>query len=212
MSICCLITKSCPTLSRSHGLLPARLLCPCDFPDKNTRVGCHFVSSRASSQPSYFDVLTFCLKNLHICAFTFNSNQLSERLSSEFQSSDWLQEESPLLSQMDYCLIFSTPDCLSSKFTQGFKLSNMFIKSDNDICRNFSLIMLLCCSMVLFYILYQLPKQQKKRGRVEWDPHIHSNEPGSVSHPHITSKVILLACPIYGPPGKKKIWAIVHEN
>ena len=26
-----------------HGLLPARLLCPWDFPGKNTRVGCHFL-------------------------------------------------------------------------------------------------------------------------------------------------------------------------
>ena len=26
-----------------HGLQPARLLCPWDFPGKNTRVGCHFL-------------------------------------------------------------------------------------------------------------------------------------------------------------------------
>ena len=26
-----------------HGLLPARLLCPRDFPGKNTGVGCHFL-------------------------------------------------------------------------------------------------------------------------------------------------------------------------
>ena len=26
-----------------HGLLPARLLCPWDFPGKNTGVGCHFL-------------------------------------------------------------------------------------------------------------------------------------------------------------------------
>ena len=26
-----------------HGLYPARLLCPLDFPVKNTGVGCHFV-------------------------------------------------------------------------------------------------------------------------------------------------------------------------
>ena len=26
-----------------HGLYPARLLCPQDFPDKNTGVGCHFL-------------------------------------------------------------------------------------------------------------------------------------------------------------------------
>ena len=26
-----------------HGMLPARFLCPWDFPDKNTRAGCHFL-------------------------------------------------------------------------------------------------------------------------------------------------------------------------
>ena len=30
-------------LSRSHGLQSARLLCPWDFPDKNTGVACHFL-------------------------------------------------------------------------------------------------------------------------------------------------------------------------
>ena len=29
-------------LLRSHGMQPARLLCPWDFPGKNTGVGCHF--------------------------------------------------------------------------------------------------------------------------------------------------------------------------
>ena len=29
--------------SSPHGLLPARLLCPQDFPGKNTGVGCHFL-------------------------------------------------------------------------------------------------------------------------------------------------------------------------
>ena len=28
---------------RPHGLEPIRLLCPWDFPDKNTGVGCHFL-------------------------------------------------------------------------------------------------------------------------------------------------------------------------
>ena len=28
---------------RPHGLWPARLLCPWDFPGKNTGVGCHFL-------------------------------------------------------------------------------------------------------------------------------------------------------------------------
>ena len=33
-----------------HGLQPSGLLCPWDFPGKNTEVGCHFFS-RESSQP-----------------------------------------------------------------------------------------------------------------------------------------------------------------
>ena len=40
---CCLVTKSCLILLWLHGLLPAGLLCPWDFPGKNTGVGCHFL-------------------------------------------------------------------------------------------------------------------------------------------------------------------------
>ena len=36
-----LVAKLCPTLSQPHGLQPSRLLCPRDFPSKNTGVGCH---------------------------------------------------------------------------------------------------------------------------------------------------------------------------
>ena len=35
---------------RPHGLQPARLLCPWDFPGKNTAAGCHFLL-QGSSQP-----------------------------------------------------------------------------------------------------------------------------------------------------------------
>ena len=38
----CSVTQSCPT-SQPHGLSPARLLCPWNFPGKNTGVGCHFL-------------------------------------------------------------------------------------------------------------------------------------------------------------------------
>ena len=37
-----LVAQSCPTL-RPHGLQPTSLLCPWNFPDKNTGVGCHFL-------------------------------------------------------------------------------------------------------------------------------------------------------------------------
>ena len=37
-----LVTKSCPILA-THGLQPARLHCPWDFPGRDTGVGCHFL-------------------------------------------------------------------------------------------------------------------------------------------------------------------------
>ena len=37
------VQSLCPTLLRPHGLQPTNLLCPWDFPGKNTRVGCHFL-------------------------------------------------------------------------------------------------------------------------------------------------------------------------
>ena len=37
----CLVTESCLTLLQPHGLQSTRLLCPCDFPGKNTGIGCH---------------------------------------------------------------------------------------------------------------------------------------------------------------------------
>ena len=40
---CCLAAKLCLTLLRPRGLQPSRLLCPWDFPGKNTGVGCHFL-------------------------------------------------------------------------------------------------------------------------------------------------------------------------
>ena len=40
---CCLVFKLCLTLLRPHRLQPTRLLCPWDFPGKNTGLGCHFL-------------------------------------------------------------------------------------------------------------------------------------------------------------------------
>ena len=41
----CLVvySLSCVRLLQPHGLQPARLLCPWDFPSKHTGVGCHFL-------------------------------------------------------------------------------------------------------------------------------------------------------------------------
>ena len=40
---CSLVTKSCLLFCDPHGLQPTRLLCPWDFPGKDTGVGCHFL-------------------------------------------------------------------------------------------------------------------------------------------------------------------------
>ena len=40
---CCLASISCPTVLRSRELYLTRLLCPWDFPGKNTGGGCHFL-------------------------------------------------------------------------------------------------------------------------------------------------------------------------
>ena len=43
LSCCCCCFHSSPNLLRPHELEPTRLLCPWDFPVKNTRVGSHFL-------------------------------------------------------------------------------------------------------------------------------------------------------------------------
>ena len=43
MICCCLVAKSCPTLLQPQGQQPAMLLCPWDFPGKNTGGGCHLL-------------------------------------------------------------------------------------------------------------------------------------------------------------------------
>ena len=42
-SICCFLVTSCVWLFVTLGLKPTRLLCPWNFPGKNTGVGCHFL-------------------------------------------------------------------------------------------------------------------------------------------------------------------------
>ena len=39
----CMHAQSCPTLCDPDGLQPAKLLCPWDFPGKNSGAGCHFL-------------------------------------------------------------------------------------------------------------------------------------------------------------------------
>ena len=43
MSVICVSRSVMSNSLGHHGLLPARFLCPWDFPGKNTGVGCHFL-------------------------------------------------------------------------------------------------------------------------------------------------------------------------
>ena len=45
---CCSVAKLCLTLCNPMDCSLARLLCPWDFPGKNTGVGCHFLLIKAS--------------------------------------------------------------------------------------------------------------------------------------------------------------------
>ena len=56
------LLQSCLTL-QSHELQPTRLLCPRDFPGKNTGVGCHFllqgISLTQGSKPHLLQFLYY---------------------------------------------------------------------------------------------------------------------------------------------------------
>ena len=60
---------------RPHGLQPTRLLCPWDFPGKNTGVGCHCIFLIAFEWLQdllwvvLFLILVICLFSLYICQF-----------------------------------------------------------------------------------------------------------------------------------------------
>ena len=56
--MCVLVTQLWPTHCDSMDCGPSRLLCPWDFPGKNTKVGCHFLLQRISlTQGSNSDLL-----------------------------------------------------------------------------------------------------------------------------------------------------------
>ena len=76
----CLVDKPCPTLLQPHGPQPTKLLCPWNFPDKNTGVGCHLsayqlINISVASIFGYYEKFfyehsctSFCLNN----CFQFN--------------------------------------------------------------------------------------------------------------------------------------------
>ena len=51
------VAQSCPTLCDPMDLQPKKLLCPWDFPGKNTGVGCHFLLQEIQRKVSINEVM-----------------------------------------------------------------------------------------------------------------------------------------------------------
>ena len=60
---------------RPHGLLPTRLLCPWDFPGKNTGVGCHFLVQGIFPTQGSMCLLHWQADSLPLCLLGSPSNQ-----------------------------------------------------------------------------------------------------------------------------------------
>ena len=62
--ICCSSHSVVSSSLRPHGLWPPQLLCPWDFPGKNTGVGCHFLFQYIYK---YRYICVYIYICLHIC-------------------------------------------------------------------------------------------------------------------------------------------------
>ena len=68
---CSLVTELCSTLLRPHGLEPARLFCPWNFPGKNPGEGGHFflqgiLTSQGSNRHLISFIMVIISQNIHI--------------------------------------------------------------------------------------------------------------------------------------------------
>ena len=80
--VCVRVCVSCSVMSdslQSHELYPARLLCPWDFPGKNTGVGCHallqgiFPTQGSNLGLLYCRQTLYCLSHQGSLCFSFSS-------------------------------------------------------------------------------------------------------------------------------------------
>ena len=62
---CCVVAKPCLTLLQPHELWPARLLCPWDFPGKNTAVGWHSLPQGGLPNPGIESMSLHCKQILY---------------------------------------------------------------------------------------------------------------------------------------------------
>ena len=76
---------------RPHGLQPIRLLCPWDFPDKNTGVACHFLLQRISLIQGSNPGLLHCRQILYQLSYQGSTNMGASYVFSSVQLSSVAQ-------------------------------------------------------------------------------------------------------------------------
>ena len=92
-----LVAKSCLTLCHPHGLQPARLLCPWDFPGKNTGAGCHFLlQGILPTQGSNLGLLQ-CRRILYQLPMREATGGYSHNILMQFDDSPQVTEQHPVV-------------------------------------------------------------------------------------------------------------------
>ena len=129
-SCCCMVAKFCLTLEAPYNCMqPTRLLCPQDFPGKNTGVGCHFLL-----QGIFDPGIELMSPTLAGRVFTteplgkplFLNNYAKELETSEQIESEYFQRKPEFLFHDRFCLargvtlLFHSSCCLSPKQLQIF--------------------------------------------------------------------------------------------
>ena len=81
---CCVSRSVMPDSLRPHGLQPTRLLCPWDFPGKDTEVGCHFLLQGIFPTQGSNPGLLHCRQILYL--LSYKGSPLSEFSLVQFSS------------------------------------------------------------------------------------------------------------------------------
>ena len=110
---CSLVAQLYLTLSRLHELKPTRLLCPWCFPDKNTRVGCHFllqgIFSTQGSKPCLLhqQVNSLPLSTWEAPLYTDHTVKTSQFYLESLSVDCWVKQRGSSQNPSDHCCYIS---------------------------------------------------------------------------------------------------------
>ena len=105
MKVKALVAQSFPTL-RPHGLQPARLLCPWNFPGMNTGVGCHALLQEIFPTQGSKPGLLHC-RQIFYCLSHQALAQYSMARSTHFEGQKYIQFSS--VQSLSHVRLFETP-------------------------------------------------------------------------------------------------------